>query len=1372
VPAGAVVRVRGSEGQVVGGGFLVGPGVVATCAHVVADAVGADAYDPTAPTVGVRIDFPLLDGERAADDGGEPPGAVGRVERWLPIADDGTGDVALLRLDGALPTRARMPPLRRIERLWGHRFRALGFPDGAWDGVWTTGEIRGEQGTGWFQLQGTIGEQPIEGGFSGTPVWHDASGAVVGMTVAADRGGTTTAYLVPIDEVLGVDPELLPCPYRGLAPFGEEHADLFFGRGPDIERLVDAVDRHRVVAVAGPSGAGKSSLVRAGLLPRLRARGLHIAEVTAAPGAVPELPEVVPAPTVLLVDQFEELAALDPRAARLLLRDLVARADPDHEPDHEPGRGADVRVVLTVRWSALDDLLTPDLAAVLEAGTVLVAPLDRARLRETIVGPAERAPGLAFEDGLVDRILDDAGSEPGQLPLVESLLAALWEHRDGGHLTLDGYAQAGGVAGSVARHAEQVVAALGADEDALRRLFTRLARPDRDGRFVRHPVALSDLPEQLARLVPALAAGRLVVVGRSGTSGGQDTVELAHQALVEHWPRLREWLVADREFLAWRTALDVQRERWEAAGRDQGALLRGAALAAAAEWLPGRSADVSPAARDYLQRSTQLQRREVRRWRTVTAVLAVLVLAAGGLAVVVTQRGNELAAQLASANADTLGRESSARAPIDAVQAAQLALAAWHADPRNPQGRTALSRSYLALQSAEAVFPDVTGGPVTSIRPAGDRVLLLRQDAGPLVLDGLVGARTGTALGRWEPPEMTAATPFTMTRDARLLAAAGPDGGVRVWDVAAREIVRTLPATGQVLAVAFAPAGDRLGWLADTGDPTALELTVVDTATGRPLPHGLGPVPAGRLSAFWLPPDPATVLLRYGPTAPDSSFAAEPEDRLLRRSLVDGAQIEQLPPQVMVLGGGAELLSCRQVTSADGFHRAEVTAGPTGGGAEPVTITARGFTSDCGYLELTGDGGLLLQRYVSGQDRDQDIARVLDPTDGRVYQVTLPGPGELSVTGDRVRLDMSTAALRPPGEPPRLLMVHGTSLLVLRTDPAPAPAAPRERWRGESTDGRYTVRRIGDDFVVADATTGEVLGSRTFAPHPVLDMAWMVQDALWTLVLPAEGWWRLTRSELPDLAETYTIELPYAAADGTRRGPAVARDSAGGPVLTVSQGLLTGWDAHTGQRIGGPTDVGVPPLSAELYQDPSVLRPGHDTQMAVAAPDGSIQIWDALTGVRVGSIPTAGAGRGEIVFDLAGERLAVLTPQRTVEVWDVGTRSLVRPPIPVDTATALVGFDREGYLAVAVGGDERVDLFDVERGIVSGSLGFPIGMDDDVVDGRTMATDTTRVVDMPLEVPVTAAEWAARLCAVADRPFTAGELGILPAGADTDRPCS
>ncbi|MFC4944595.1 trypsin-like peptidase domain-containing protein [Pseudonocardia sp. GCM10023141] len=1357
IAAGAVARVWTVDGEVIGGGFLVGPDLVATCAHVVADALGGDAYAEQAPTAPVRLDFPLAGA----------PSVRATVERWVPIRDDGTGDIALLRLTDPAPAQVRMPPLRRIERLWGHSFHVFGFPEDAWDGVWTTGAIRGKQGTGWYQLQGNPGDQTIEGGFSGAPVWDDESGAVVGMTVAADRGATTTAYLVPIEAVLGLDPELLPNPYRGLAPFGEEHAAMFFGREPDTARLVDAVGRLPVVAVAGSSGAGKSSLVRAGLIPRLRARDIAVVELT--PGADVELPEPGDATVerVLVLDQFEELAAVEPLAARGLLERVVAltAADPT------------VRAVLTVRWAALDQLLTPELAAVIEAGTVFVASLDRSRLREAIVGPADRAPGLAFEEGLVDRILDDAGAEPGQLPLVESLLTDLWDRREGGHLTLRGYLDAGGVAGAVAQHAERVTTAIAgatldpvaagsatfpaSTDDALRRMFTLLARPDRDGRFVRRRIRLVDLAAEQQALVPRLAEGRLLVVGSGGDG---DTVELAHQALIEHWPRLQDWLTADRDFLAWREQLDAQRERWDAAGRDDGALLRGTLLAAAGEWLPDRAGDVAPADREYLRRSTQRQRRDVRRWRIVTAVLAVLVLAAGTLAVVAVQRSTALATQLAAANADTLGRESIARSPADAVVGAQLALAAWRSDPRSGQARTAMAHAALTMQSVDAVFPEVTSNPNVDMLVAGDVLLVTRPDGVTLYV-GVTGPAPRRAELAGVAPYRTALSP-----DGHLLADVTATGDVRIHDTAAGgppRVLATSPAA--VGAPRFSSDGGRLVWF-ERHAPDGYDVRIVDTATGASVPHRLGVLPATAVGVA-LTLDPRQVLVRTG-------AADRPDSRLAIRSLDDGTEVAALPPGAAIGRTGAAVLTCEPGDANDPDSRPTIVVTATGNppAAPPRRIRSLAATS-C-RPELSGGADTLVERITGQVGADQSLLRLTDLGTGAVTQVAGPPLLPADYAPGFSVLAALGVATAPDGRAVPLL-AHGRGVLRLRAVPAPPSVA-----KGSGTTpirylahgGGAVVRSTVDGFAVEDPATGAQVAARSIPRTS--DASWLIADALWVIDRQA-GTWRLDRYGLPGLERESSVALPTAADPGDHDADVDVPPDVGGapaPLIVFTDGMLSAFDQVTGVALGSPIMLGDTPAERASQRRSAVVwaRPGKPGQALTQTMKGGLQLWDIPAGRSLGVIPVAAAASKGVAFDSTGGRVAVLVGRDNpaVELWDLATFTRARPPVPAPKAQELLGFDPEGYLATASSLlDARITFLDMTAGAASGTM---------LPNATVAGTDAQGAMGLvqgyagvqPYAVPLTASGWRDRLCAAADRPFTAGELAILPAGTSTDPPCS
>ena len=195
---------------------------------------------------------------------------------WSPSHVDGSGDVAVLRLDTGMS--ATVPALRRVEALWGRSFRTVGFPPGREDGVWAAGELRDTQGAGWVQLCAD-GGSAVGPGFSGAPIWDHTTGSVVAMAVAADRepGAGSAAYALPVANVLSRAPEVRANPYRGLAAFGEEDAEFFFGRDDDITRCVAVLRREGMLVVAGPSGAGKSSLLDAGVAAAERVRGVHVA---------------------------------------------------------------------------------------------------------------------------------------------------------------------------------------------------------------------------------------------------------------------------------------------------------------------------------------------------------------------------------------------------------------------------------------------------------------------------------------------------------------------------------------------------------------------------------------------------------------------------------------------------------------------------------------------------------------------------------------------------------------------------------------------------------------------------------------------------------------------------------------------------------------------------------------------------------------------------------------------------------------------------------------------------------------------------------------------------------------------------------------
>jgi WD40 repeat protein len=1372
--ARVVVRVYGRTG-VVGAGFLIGPDLVATCAHVVAEALAADPYGPP-PQGRVRIDLPLF----IAAGADEPSAMDAEVVRWQPIGADGSGDVAVLRVRGPLPPGARMPPVRRVDRLWDHRFRVLGFPDGLTDGVWATGLIRGEQGTRWFQLQAAAGEQPIVGGFSGSPVWDEDSGAVVGMTVAADTAGTTTAYLLPIDQVLGVDPELLPCPYRGLEPFGEEHAAFYFGRDTSVAELAAAVAEHPLVAVTGPSGAGKSSLVRAGLLPRLRAGGARVVELRPVPGAPPghslQLalpPGTVPPelagparrpgdvralaaaladpPTVLVADQFEELAATDPDGAQALLQlvtELVT-ALPRRADGSWP-----VRAVLTLRSATIDEVLVPGVATLLGAGTVLLPPMERGQLREAIVAPAERAPGLTFEPGLVDRILDDAAAEPGGLPLVESLLTNLWEHRHGGMLTLEAYERAGGVAGVVATHAESVVGPFTATEaePRVRRLLTSLAGPDRDGRFVRRPQRVADLAPDVTALIAPLAAGRLIVV--EDVAGHGDRVQLAHQALIAHWPRLRGWLDEDSAFLSWRDQLDQLRDRWETTHRDDGALLRGTGLATAQEWVQRRAWDVSAPAREFVERSRRRQRREVRRWRTVTAVLAVLTFVASAFGAVTVISRNQLGEQLRLANAELLGQAALARMG-DPGTAAVLALAGWQADPDNAAVRTALMRLAMGTRSVSALHVDLTTIPSTGFAMSEDGMVLAMHDGGSVVV--LLGLPTGR-VERWEAPGAQAGQ-VRVSPDGRWLAVRDADGAVALWDVTARTGPVRIPESGDRPAatgtVAFAPGSDRLSWV--TRSPSgSWELMIWDLTRRVAAPHSMGSVAAPTA----LTADPATAVEVDGENS-----------QITTRSLADGSVVFHHPPPTRRAGEGLV------ITCAPGEQGVALVREETGADVRRIRMLGERCDGELLHSRLSVDGLHLVEPRATGAERDVDAFRITSLADGATFELVAP-PNPLGAPGEFGDVSRFTGVLPGPGGGRTVLMARGRSVITLQATPDIGGRLADHPTIAALTEDRRHVVVAGDHITVLDAATGTPLSELTTSDLPGEPSDINIADDVTMLIAAAAGW-SYHEFDVPSLTERLRVELPRLVGEPRReRAEVTTTDER---ISTLHDGLLATWDHETGATVGKPIDLGSTAERAARFRDGGVfdLRPGAVPQVAVHAGSGVVELWNPATGAVDGVLRTAAArAPSAMSFDRTGTRLVVFGLDATIEVWDVDRRVPIGPPIWIGDVPAIKGFAADGYLWLVqeqAGGPDRFRLtaWGLGSGRQSGSVRLSAVHDpvhEVAADGRSLRING-RDGAMPFAFPVTADGWVEQLCRFADRPFTAEERLLMPAGSGTEEPC-
>ena len=464
-------------------------------------------------------------------------------------------------------------------------------------------------------------------------------------------------------------PANLPNPYKGLRPFQETDSSHFFGRTALIQQLlsqladVPLATRHsppasRFLAIVGPSGSGKSSVVKAGLIPALRrgdvsgSENWFIVEMTPGTHPLEELeaallhvavnppPSLIeplqkderglirtvkrilprdqenqrPSELLLLVDQFEELFTLtaDEAARTHFINSLVtAVSDPRSR----------LRVIITLRADFYDrPLQYAGLGELLRQHTELILPLNAAELEQAINGPAQ-AVGVTAEPGLIAAIAADVNEQPGALPLLQYALTELYERRDGHTLTQAAYEEIGGVAGALSRRAEEIYQGLdGNGREAVHQLFLRLVTLGEGVEDTRRRVSHSELTALNAPIEGVLGMYghyRLLSFDRDPLTR-EATVEVAHEALLREWPRLRGWLEAGRDDVRWQRRLASAAAEWRLADEDGSFLLHGSRLEQFDGWAQHRAIILTKQEQVYLEaslaaRDTLLAANEARR---------------------------------------------------------------------------------------------------------------------------------------------------------------------------------------------------------------------------------------------------------------------------------------------------------------------------------------------------------------------------------------------------------------------------------------------------------------------------------------------------------------------------------------------------------------------------------------------------------------------------------------------------------------------------------------------------------------------------------------------------------------------------------------
>ena len=1151
-------------------------------------------------------------------------------------------------------------------------------------------------------------------------------------------------------------------PYRGLESYGVRDAAWFVGRERFVDQLQSQVaalfdeDGPRLVTLVGASGTGKSSLLRAGLMARLAMEG--ITPVLLAPGGDPQRSLAVALARfrpdtrkrLVVVDQLEEVFAerMADEVRQEFLTTLIDLAD-------EPGTVVVTALRADFYGHAVEE---PTLLPMLRSNQVLVGPMDEESLRRVVVEPARRA-GATVEPELVELVMRDLSPrgdppEASALPMMSHALLATWKHARNARLSVSDYVAVGGVAGAVQRTAEHVYGSL--DEEGRRTarwLFAQLVNVDEEGAVTRRRLDNADLDggDALPHVVEAFVAGRIL-------TATDHTLEISHEVLLTAWPRLGEWLAADRDVLRLRRRVSLAAQAWDENGRESEGLLRGGLLDLARPLAEDRS-PLSALERTFVAESIEHaaedernQRRRLTSLRSLLGMVAVLALVAILLSIYLVRAIGQADEERLAAE-DERNRALSRQVAVEAskIQDAapalgmQLALAAYELAP------TVEARSGLLGVTGDTIVSRLTGPEGTMravISPDGglvvtansDGVVRLWSDPGDAAPELLSEIETE------EPGELYAAV---FSPDGRFLATAGATGVVTIVDLRdpASPVTWAEPLTGPESAVqdlAFAPDGRTL--YAATSDPALFGWRLQQDERAEPLrtvdPFG-GPVQGVAVSSTGLvATGSADGFVRVWRIRGDATLV--PLYKLSVGAPTNFVHSVAFSPDGGLLAAGSKDKQVRVWDAEDG----RLVNDELGGFTSWVNSVA--FSRDGRSLAAGASGGMVRVWQTGSWELEHDLA---GPTN--FTSVQFSPSGNRLVTGSidgTARIYRLTGPQLPPfGDNIWGIAAPDTGDLIYvgvgSSDPQIArvdvsepltPVVRRPLLGPESAGALDGVVGVSPDgsTVAAGTATGEVV-------------VWDVDESGRPALVGVLG----TASQL--------IENISFARDG------------GSFAASSDDGTTTVYSLEEGGRPVKLAELSIDSLAMGVAVSPD------STLVAVGGADNLVHLWrlDGPAPEKAATLEGFDNYVPAAAFSPDGRTLAAGSADGTVRLWDV-----ISPSAPIPLGEPLVGptdtvfgvaFDQSGERLAAASADGILWLWALDRD--GGTLSARLTSGGDGLyqalfrpAGRVFAGGENGQVTSWL-TDVEAAE--ALVCQVAGSPITEEEWAQHVPGADYDPPC-
>jgi WD40 repeat protein len=1130
------------------------------------------------------------------------------------------------------------------------------------------------------------------------------------------------------------------CPYRGLDAFREEDSAFFFGRGSaddpnsPIGELISKVREHPFVMVVGRSGSGKSSLVYAGLLPALRRERDRFWNVLSLrPGPTPlralaaafnpradsegaaeyaqkitnEADKLRTGDLELLSHMIrEELDRTEGKPDRLLLyidqwEELYAQApssnDEERAAEHAAdvnrfidllltaSRSAPVAIVGTVRADFYDPLIGhQEIKSLLPTRQVLLGKMLRSELEQTILEPAKKVELTFDPPSLVQRILDEAGEDEGMLPLLQYALKETWARREGNRLTSGSYTRSGGVREAIRLTAERTFDALSAsDQQMARQLFLRLVTPGEGQEDTRARAAMP-VDEAQRKIVEQFAAQRTRLLVTGFDRAARPTVEVAHEALIRTWPRLRQWIDSNREKLRSRAAILQAKADWEQNDRRDDMLLPAGLQLERARSLLSDPGDITTddikefislssareeaenkereeaLARDESRvaeikeaqlRTAAAQARTARlhriaRWTVPTHAIAGILLVGGIIGWFQWEKGQQLATQ-EIALTEIGNKLEQARANVAVEQAS------------NAELKSVLDRRQTELEHARTnILAELSGtkllrGEVASalrLASRGARIDLALPSGAVAASPAAAALTAALAQANWRHTLTGHSGPVrsvAFSRDGSRIVTSSSDRTARIWDAAtAKEIAVLRGHDGTVRSAAFSP--DRSRIVTASLDTTA---RIWDAASGKQIAVLRGH-DGSVYSAAFSPDGSRIVTASRDGTARIWDAATAKESAVLRGHNTDVLSAAFSPDGLRIITASRDL-SPRLWDAATAKEIARL----------------RGHGATVNSAAFNADGSRII---TASQDK---TTRIWDATTGREIAILCGHEGN----------------------------VHSAAF---------------------SPDGSRIVTASGDNTArICDTATGKEIAILSGHDRDVYSVAFSPDGSR---IVTASG---DNTARIWDAANAQEIAV-LRGHEGGVRSTAFSRD--GSRVVTASADKTARiWDAVSGKEVAvlrGHEDT---VSSAAFSPDGS--------RIVTASWDLTARIWDTATAKQVAVLRGHDTFLSSAVFNPDGSRIITASNDRTARIWDAATTKEIWVLRGHDGGVYSAAFSADGSRIITASDDKTARTWDTATGRAIAILRGH----DDTVFSAAFSPDGSRIITA--SVDKTARVWDSHL---------------------------